>query len=270
MARHSFLRLAASFLIALLVTAAQVRAEPVQWTYTTTVTTTGPSLDFGSHTLVGSSFLSATPPFNSKTRVEFTDMAGQGAGPALVPAFQMRAIVPAVPFPPNFSGDFLNWQQHNPSYAGLFSADLHKFDVAVRITDKASGASGALTFGIGVYGGINGLSSNGTYGTELLLTQVTPQGLKLGHHIYSVAFPYYYLKLTQQVWPPPPGSPATAAPTLNVPMYVYAAGDVPPKDTPEPASLALLASGLSALGVHAWRRRLRAGPNRGRLQRRSP
>jgi hypothetical protein len=148
-----------------------------------------------------------------------------------------------------------------PSWApkGEFHATDHTFDVTVRLTDSASGASGSLLFRGLVSGYVNAVTgtipySHATAISSLQLTfgnAITPT-LRLGNHYYNVEIPpfSFYNRVDQQ-WPFDPVSSPSAI--QSVPMIVTVS------DAPEPTSLALLGGGLSALGLHAWRRRRQGG-----------
>jgi hypothetical protein len=125
------------------------------------------------------------------------------------------------------------------------------YGLALTLTDKASGASGNLTF-TGVFNGdLTALSANITNSFTGPQTQV----LQLGANTYTVTMGSY-------TPPPPPGAFNAGAISAYAQVSVQSTGDGGGSQAPEPSTLALAGLGLSLSGGALWRRRRdgRRGP----------
>jgi hypothetical protein len=228
----------------LLVAVPRAAAEPIQWTYQGQVVPTGPSsgnaeppLPFGvppnPHIL--NSAWKATWGISVDTTnfVEFADVSGSGSGSTSVTAFQMRS---------------------NTSYFdGMFSKDLHTFNLGFGIRDAASGVTGTVSFNGTLDGRMSGGLSNEYVDLQVGFTGALQKSLVLGNHLYKVSVePFRFL------WEQPSSTATTGpivAPFQNVPINVLVS------DVPEPSTLTLAAVGLAGIGLRAWRRR-RCSPHR--------
>src|SRR5262249_44412114 len=153
--------------------------------------------------------------------VEFADVTGAGVGSASVTAFQMRVLTT--------DGSFVD---------GPFRSDIHTFDLTLRLTDTASGASGSLLFQGSLDGHVR--STGQATGLQVALVGSGTQSLRLGEPLYQVtADPFRF-----RYFPEKAGFSGYQNVKVNVQV----------SDVPEPSTLALAAVGLSALGLRAWRR----------------
>jgi MYXO-CTERM domain-containing protein len=225
----------------------RANAEPIQWSYTDTVLTTGPSGSFGPQVLVG---YIGNSTFLSPSYAQFAGASGQGTGSASALAYQMGVF----PY-----GSFVS------GHEGDFNQNVHTFNLTVGLTDAASGKSGSLIFHGGVDGFANRLLlATDASGTMLSFSHLnatfsspTTQSVVLGNHLYKVSIDPVTINPSVR-WPiSPPGSWSP-----NTFSGYYAAGmQVQVSDVPEPSTLALAAVGLAGLGVRACRRR-RCSPHR--------
>jgi MYXO-CTERM domain-containing protein len=233
-----FTRISLVLVVLLLAAVPRASAEPIQWNYTGSVVTTGPSLTYGSHVLVGNgSFI---------FQAQFADVTGAGTGSTSVNAFQMRTSPTAI-----FDG----------VGEGTFLRDVHTFDLTVGLTDATSGKSGSLIFNGGVDGFVNrvtpvagggpsGIGQISMTHLDLSFSNPSSQSLVLANHLFKVSIdPFTFT--TGALWPPPPGTTISSGPSAyrGVPIQVQVS------DVPEPSTLALAAAGLAGLGLRAWRRR---------------
>jgi hypothetical protein len=118
------------------------------------------------------------------------------------------------------------------------------YGLALTLTDKASHASGTVTF-TGVFNGtLTALSSNITNSFTGPQTQV----LKLGSNTYTITMGSY-------TPPPPPGAFNAGAISAYAQVTVQATEAGGGGQAPEPPALALAGLGLSLGGGALWRRR---------------
>jgi hypothetical protein len=118
------------------------------------------------------------------------------------------------------------------------------YGLALILTDKASGASGTVTF-TGVFNGtLTALSANITNSFTGPQTQV----LQLGANTYTVTMGSY-------TPPPPPGAFNAGAISAYARVSVQATGAGGGPQAPEPSTLALAGLGLSLSGGALWRGR---------------
>jgi hypothetical protein len=214
----------------LLVAVPRVSAEPIQWSYTGQITTTGPSTGYygeplGPHVLVSLDGKAIYPD----NRVEFADVTGKGSGSTSVTAFQMRAntFFDGGPYP-------------------IFFKDIHTFNLGIGIRDAASGVTGTVSFQGMIQGYMRGEYSRGWVDLQVGFTGPTQKSLVLGDHLYKVnidPFGFGFLQDLTSVKLP------VVTPYQNVPINVQVS------NVPEPSTLALAAAGLAGLGLRAWRRR---------------
>jgi hypothetical protein len=117
------------------------------------------------------------------------------------------------------------------------------YGLALTITDKASNASGTVTF-TGVFNGtLTALSSNITN----TFTGPQVQVLQLGSNSYTITMGNY-------TPPPPPGAVNAGAISAYAQVAVQSGTQGPPP-LPEPSTLVLAGLGLSLAGGAAWRRK---------------
>jgi hypothetical protein len=225
---HSMQRYWTRFLAVLLALSltGSAHAEPIHWTYSSSVTITGNDfVKYGTDGMSGEvgSFGSVT----HGTAILFDGRYGGGTDSTSVTAF--RFGIPPSPF-------FMQ--------VGNYFPNDHTFDLHVRLTDTPSGASGLLTF----HGAVQGSIWNGGASNNLVLTfsDSMPQTLRLGGHLYEVSM---------QNRLPIGGGVLGLGPGPTYTSWLYIPMDV--KVVPEPTTLALLGSGLSVMGLSAWRRRLK-------------
>jgi hypothetical protein len=235
-------------LMALLLAAVpRALAEPIPWSYSGGVVSTGPSLVFDPTThqyVYDPKILNSGGGIGPDGKpggtdggglVRFADVTGQGMGSTSVTAFQMQS-------------------EHYNFSKGTFSKDLHTFTLGVSLTDAASGAKGSVSFS----GNLNGYMQGGMFpppaGTSGTILQVGFTGalqksLVLGNHLYQVSVSPYSFQYFQVISDP---MKPTISPYQNVPINVAVS------DVSEPSALALVTAGLAGLGLRVWRRRRRA------------
>lgn len=216
--------------LVLLLAGSPLRAEPVQWSYTGEVQTTGPgyfTIEPKGKVLVAAMLREeGAGKFvvwaNENRRAEFADAGGQGSGSASVTAFRLRA--------------YATDDDGGPLFLVAFNRDLETFGLTLRLTDAASGASGSVA----VKGSLHGTVERG--GAKLALGYAGPtmQTLELGKHLYKVSVePGQFFGLV---------GPDRYTPFQDFGVRV----DV--TEAPEPSALALAALGLVGAGLGAWRR----------------
>jgi hypothetical protein len=210
----------------------RVSAEPVQWSYQGQIVTTGPSQGFngeplGPHVLISEGVFPLGVTYDPGNQVQFADVKGSGSGATLVTAFQMRASTYFDAYP--------------------FTKNLHTFNLGFGILDKASGASGKVTFQGWLDGRMSSGLSSAFVDLQVGFTGALQKSLVLGNHLYKVSIDPFGFGWAQDL-----SSIKTlpvVTPYQNVPIHVQVS------DVPEPSTLALTALGLSGLGLRAWRRR---------------
>ena len=227
-------------LLSLFVFGSAAHGEPIQWNYTGQVMLTGPAnSDYGP--------------------LSFTNLSGTGADSQSVSAF-------GVTLSEN------GYQQ--------YSQNTHPFDVSFRLTDTASGQSGVFTFH-GYLEGKTGVQEDRGYFEHIWAGYITgnysnlsSQTLQLGNNLYKVAISPFQVGYAYDWSTYPPGYPGGPSlqgnPPPNSPLPVDTRGMVRVEvtnETPEPSTLALVASGLTALGCRFWRRRRRTQKEQPSLQR---
>jgi hypothetical protein len=120
------------------------------------------------------------------------------------------------------------------------------YALTLRLTDDASGESGALTFS-GVF---NGTASASSADIQTSFTSPTTAELVLGGNRYVVSLDAYS----------PPGPPGiNNAGSIGASVEVIPAEEPPPpppppNHMPEPSTVLLSCIGLSALGMASWRK----------------
>jgi hypothetical protein len=210
---------------ALLLSAPCAFADPVAWSYSGSVST--------HPTYAGDrAFKSLSPVYWSRgswsfdhlARLEFEGLSGDGSGSEDVAAFRIRSSA------------------SDPNGGGVFLADNHTFTLTFGVADKASGASGTLTF----QGALAGGMGFGIAHVTGAFSGPASQSVQLGEHLYTVTVsPFSYNKDEQATAFPPPWH----GPYLDVQVSVAVS------DVPEPSALALAALGLPALTALTRRRR---------------
>ena len=142
------------------------------------------------------------------------------------------------------------------------------FAVNFRITDSASGQSGVFTFHgslqgyTGFYSQLGGSWENHTAVSGTFIDP-TPPALRLGDNLYKVSISPFQVEYDRWhdflVLPGGDGHPLItddSRGSLNGSSMVSVEVT---HTTPEPSTLALVASGITALGSGLWRRRQRRG-----------
>jgi hypothetical protein len=225
MSRRSYLR-SLPILLSLFGLVPPAHAEPIHWTYKGTVTVPAGYQLNGGQTGYGN--------------LIFSDRSGTGQGSQSVTAL----------------GVALGLGDPDSSYSGPFAVNFH-------ITDAASGQSGDFTFHGSLLGGVawdHGMSTKSSFysnrGSGSYLDP-NPTPLRLGDNLYKVSispFGVYYRTSWEFT---PSGGLTTTSEKLTDTSQVNV--DVTSVTTPEPSTLALVASGITALGCGLWRRRQRHG-----------
>jgi hypothetical protein len=222
-------------LLSLFVLVPAAHAEPIQWSYESQVTVSGPapSDEYKGVTSYGG--------------LAFSNLSGTGVGSQSVNAFGVTA--------------YLLRQR--------YSQDSDHFAVNLRITDSASGQSGVFTFHgylqgyTGFYSQLGGSWENHTAVSGTYLDP-TPPALRLGGNLYKVnisPFGVYYDRYHEFYYPNNPGDHASSSDTSSGSLNDTSAVSVQVTSTaPEPSTLALAASGITVLGCRLWRRRRRGPP----------
>ena len=232
-------------LLSLFVLAPAASAEPIQWSYGGQVTVTGPANPY---------------VYNGVTsygNLDFSNLSGTGQGSQNVGAFAVK----------------LNDYGGGPRQ---YSQDSDHFAVNFRITDSASGQSGVFTFHGYLEGSSGSWQDMGSWGYGATATgkyfDPNSSALRLGNNLYKVsvnpfAVGYYY----EHLWTPPSqydGTPSSSQDTRSANLNDMSMVNVQvTHETPEPSTLALLASGITALGCRSWRRTRRSQKEQPSLQR---
>ncbi|MGH7170160.1 MAG: hypothetical protein ACRELF_08795 [Gemmataceae bacterium] len=220
-------RLSARFGTALLVLlaafASPIRADYLNWTYTTNVT-----MSATNSTSVAGVSVGATDP-NGGATVSLTNFAAAGAGATSIPVLvdvTSSSVTSAVDFGPG---------SNSPS----------TYNLAMTITDGATRGSGTLNFTGSLVGPMTGTTSS----VVASFTPVTSDALTLDGHTYTVTIPSVTLL-----------APNNPQQTINATVSVSDAstgsvGVGVPTGVPEPASLLLGSLGFSCFGLGCWWKR---------------
>jgi hypothetical protein len=178
----------------------------------------------------------------------FSNLSGSSLGSQTVGAF-------SVTLDPN-----------GPSY--VYSQNTHPFDVSFRITDSASGQSGVFTFQGYLQGYTSPTHMDMSYndreaGVQGIYLNSSQPSLRLGNNVYKVSINSFGVGYWHNWGVVPSIFSSTGRPepyddwgkNLNASSMVSVQVT---HETPEPSTLALLASGFTALGCRFWRRRRRS------------
>ena len=219
----------------LLASAPQASADFIPWSYSTTVTPTGP--------YAGNARLYSTDP---AMFVTLTGLSGQETGSTWAGSFKAAASGITV----------------HPNEIGGLDGTAHSFDLTVTLTDKYNGVTGSLVFHGYVFGAIFGGAKPGDPVGGMLMSQFDidqnkssfkptllinnqydtlnspAKSLLLGNHFFTVA-----TTTTDEFYH---GSSAQ--------MYVQVT------TVPEPSTIVLAVAGLAGLGLRTWRRRRPRSP----------
>jgi len=208
-------RIGTAVLVLLAAAASQIRADYLNWTYTSNPNVPGIAVD-------------ATSPNGGGALVSLTNFNTPQAGAATIPVV---AYVTST-------------NSTTPIVFGPTSDVPTTYNLALTITDKSTGDSGTLNFTGSLTGPLTATSS----GVVASFTPVGSDSLTLDGHTYTVTIP-------EQTLAAPTSPQADITANVSVSNGTTGGNLPPPISTPEPTSLLLGGLGFSCFGLGCWWKR---------------